>query len=628
MPTTTPGPLILSLLLLLGACGGDRERTLPATVLDSPSTTVADAEHCSRADDGAALLGWRSDGQTCRRAFRGLAATVPGPTEAAALPRVVSVTELFDWAEVRYRDLFPSHRDNQSLEPYTYRYYPETGNHVAVAGDQIYVQGPLSGGALLYVGTLAEYTCTVSPDACAGVQPCTAPASWAVAGSTCTPNEGQPKQIASGSNYTFVDSTGASRGQASHSCSNGSLTLLQPAQCEPLPAIACNTHVLTWSENGTQCRPNGGEPTQLDAGSSHSFQASGSTVGSATFTCDGGLLVASGPARCSVASGSACSGTAVSWLVDGRTCHADNATASVANGGRYAFYDATGSNTGTASFVCNAGVLQVEAGAVCSDGTRVSDSFGGDGGAADGGASGDGTAADGAPIVGGLVRVYDLSGRSASAITDRQGYFRLRLTGMTPPLLVTVTRPDGKMRRSLSLRPLRSNGFVFIAVTGLTDKIVSDVAAQAGLNGAAAVTPALIDRLRSAVDTAVTALRLNPVVRTRLQAAGIDPARFDPLHTPFRPDGTGYDAVLDNLLVDTDDTGSTVVRSADCTTPASWTVDGVTCTPDAGTPEQIGSGTTLVLRDTSGNTRGAVGYGCSKGVLSRPLLPSCSLADR
>lgn len=626
MSTNASSTAALALSMLLAACGGDRDRAAASLPLEPPSVTVADAERCAPPDDGPALVGWRSDGSACRRAFRGLAAIPPSPVAAGSLPRQVAVSELFDWAEGQYRDLFPSHRADQTLTPYIYRYYPETGNHVAVSGEQIYVQGPLSGGSLLYVGTLAEYTCIVSPTSCAGVLPCTAPPSWSADGTTCTPNDGQPRQLASGSNFTFVDSSGGTRGQAGYTCSNGVLSSLQAPQCETTPALACNTHLLTWSEAGTQCRPNGGDPTQLAAGATHTFQASGSTVGSATFSCDNGLLVASGAAHCSTASGSACSAGAVSWTVDGHTCVADNVASSIANGGRQAFYDATGTSTGSASFLCQAGTLQVEAGAMCSDGARVSDSFGGDGGAADGGASGDGTAADGAPIVSGLVRVFDLNGRSTSATTDRQGYFRVRLTGMAPPLLVTVTRPDGKVRRSLSLRPPRTNGFLFIAVTGLTDKIVSDVAAQAGLNGAAAVTPALIDRFRTVVDHSIAALRLNPTVRSRLQAAGIEPARFDPLHTPFRPDGTGYDAVLDNLIVDTDGNGVTVVRSADCATPASWTVDGVTCTPDPGTPELIASGTNLVLRDGTGTTRGAVGYGCSRGALTRPMLPSCSLA--
>jgi hypothetical protein len=34
-----------------------------------------------------------------------------------------------------------------------------------------------------------------------------------------------------------------------------------------------------------------------------------------------------------------------------------------------------------------------------------------------------------------------------------------------------------------------------------------------------------------------------------ITAAGIDPATFDPLGVPFRPDGTGYDFVLDGVTV-------------------------------------------------------------------------------
>lgn len=618
--------LVVVFCAWLAGCGGGRERA-PAA-LEPPSATVADAERCAEPVADPGWVGWRSDGQSCRRHFRGLAAAAVTAAPAPALPAKVSVTQLFDWAETQYRDLFPSHRSDQQLDPYVYRYYPETGNHVAVAGEQIYVQGPLSGGALLYVGTLAEYSCLVAPQSCAGVRPCSAPASWSDGGSTCTPNEGSPRQIASGTNFSFVDSAGSTHGQATYSCSDGSLSATAAAVCEPAAALACNTHDLGWTAGAHSCRPNAGEPTQLAAGASHVFNSAGSTVGSAGYACDNGLLVPTAAPSCAPAAGTGCSGMGLTWTVDGRQCQADNGTAQIAHGGRFGVYDASGSTAGSATFACNSGVLQLLDGASCSDGARVLDSFGGDGGAADGGASGDGTAADGAPIVGGLVRVTDLGGRRASATTDARGYYRVRLTGMVPPLLVSVTRPDGKVRRSLSLRPLRSNGYVFIAVTGLTDKIVSDLAAKAGFIGAAAVTPAMIDRFRSAVDESITALRLNPTVRQRLQAAGLDVAGFDPLHTPFRPDGTGYDAVLDHLLVDTDDSGATVVRSADCTTPASWTVDGVTCTPDSGTAAQIASGSTLVLRDSAGITRGAVGYSCSKGVLSRPLLPSCSPSGR
>lgn len=617
---------LATVLGALGSCGGERPRDATGR-LDPPASTLADAGHCIDDADGTSLVAWRHDGLHCRRSYRGLTAAVPAVPPAAAPAAQISVTQLFDWAETQFRDLFPSRRSNQVLHPYTYRYYPETGNHVAVAGDQIYVQGPLSGGALLYVGTVAEYACSVVPQACAGVRPCTVPTTWTAAGRSCSANEGQPRQLASGANFTFLDTAGETQGQITYQCQDSVLSTPAATVCEPAPALACNTHELVWSTGSGSCRPNAGEPTQLASGATHRFSAStGNTVGSASYSCDNGLLLPAASPSCAPVSGTACSGQAISWSVDGQTCRADNGAAQVAQGGRVLAFDFSGTPTGSASFVCQAGTLQLEAGATCSTAARLVDSFGGDGGDADGGAAGDGTAADGAPIVGGLVRVVDARGRRTSATTDARGYFRVRLTGMTPPLLVSVTRPDGKVRRSISVRPLRANSYQFIAVTGLTDKIVSDIAAQAGLSGAAAVTPALVERLRDAVDNAVTSMRNNPTVRQRLQAAGIDPASFDPLHAPFRPDGSGYDGVLDRLLIDTDERGVTVVRAAECTTPASWTVDGVTCTPDPGTAGQIDTGASLVLRDSLGSTRGAVGFSCTKGVLSRPLQPSCRVS--
>jgi hypothetical protein len=252
------------------------------------------------------------------------------------------------------------------------------------------------------------------------------------------------------------------------------------------------------------------------------------------------------------------------------------------------------------------------------------DSFGGDGGAADGGASGDGSAGDGAPIVGGLVKVVDTTGKQATATTDFQGYFRVKLTGMVPPLVASVTRPDGVVRHSIFTRPLKINGYVFIAITGLTDKIASDVARAAGFPGATALTPAMVAANLGVIDESLNGLRTDPVVAAAVLMAGLDPATFDPLYTPFRPDHTGYDLVLDNVVVGTDETGATVVRSINCPTPTSWTVGANTCTADAGSPSAIPSGTTVILYDSFSPTYGSVAYSCLRAVLSAPILPSCN----
>ncbi|NRF72424.1 hypothetical protein HLB44_36290 [Aquincola sp. S2] len=74
---------------------------------------------------------------------------------------------LFDWAERTYAQYFPGPQANQVSPPYTYRHYPTTGNYVGVAGDDVYILGPVSGGALQHVGKRSDFACLVYPASCA-----------------------------------------------------------------------------------------------------------------------------------------------------------------------------------------------------------------------------------------------------------------------------------------------------------------------------------------------------------------------------------------------------------------------------------------------------------------------------
>lgn len=85
-------------------------------------------------------------------------------TLASSLP--LTETELMDWAEGAYSDFFPTSQSNRSSEPYIYRYYPETRTYLGVAGDGVYVLGPVSGDTLLAVGRLGNFRCRVHPDTC------------------------------------------------------------------------------------------------------------------------------------------------------------------------------------------------------------------------------------------------------------------------------------------------------------------------------------------------------------------------------------------------------------------------------------------------------------------------------
>ncbi|MEO5671213.1 MAG: hypothetical protein ABIR26_11025 [Ramlibacter sp.] len=172
----------------------------------------------------------------------------------------------------------------------------------------------------------------------------------------------------------------------------------------------------------------------------------------------------------------------------------------------------------------------------------------------------DGTAAAGSALAGAPVTVGDAAGKSVSGVTDAQGYYRLRVTGFTPPLVARVTRPDGKLLFSLSNQPLKSNGFIALNITALTDKVASDVARSGGALRASELTPKIVAEHGGAIVESVDKLRteLAPVIA----AAGISANNFDPLAAPFRPDHTGYDFILDNVSLAYAGDGATQVAIA------------------------------------------------------------------
>ncbi|WP_228488171.1 DUF1800 domain-containing protein [Caenimonas koreensis] len=76
-------------------------------------------------------------------------------------------TALMNWAENAYPGYFPSHQPDLVYAPYIYRYYPENGTYLGVAGNDVYVIGPITNDVLLWVGTLASFSCSAHPASCA-----------------------------------------------------------------------------------------------------------------------------------------------------------------------------------------------------------------------------------------------------------------------------------------------------------------------------------------------------------------------------------------------------------------------------------------------------------------------------
>jgi hypothetical protein len=91
-----------------------------------------------------------------------------GPQSLAAaiqVPPALDATGLMDWAERTFPTVFTGHPPNQTLGPFILRAY-STGNYLGVAGDVIYILGPITGNGLLRVGTLGQFTCGVLPQNC------------------------------------------------------------------------------------------------------------------------------------------------------------------------------------------------------------------------------------------------------------------------------------------------------------------------------------------------------------------------------------------------------------------------------------------------------------------------------
>ena len=143
--------------------------------------------------------------------------------------------------------------------------------------------------------------------------------------------------------------------------------------------------------------------------------------------------------------------------------------------------------------------------------------------------------------------IVDLRGNVATAVTDARGYYRAKISGFAPPMVLTVLRRDGgPPRRSVYTGGVTYNAFTNVNITSLTDKIASDLAVQANRASVASLSPADVNAKKGYILASVMSLRvqLNPVITK----ASLDVNSFDPISVPFRTNGTGYDYVLDNTV--------------------------------------------------------------------------------
>ncbi|MFZ1853037.1 MAG: hypothetical protein WAU15_12635 [Nitrosomonas sp.] len=83
--------------------------------------------------------------------------TILGSMPSALADASADIEKLLNWAQNTYKNLFPSIQPTQTLEPWVYRFYPETGIYVGLNKNDnyVYVLGGHFGNAPQKIDTLA-----------------------------------------------------------------------------------------------------------------------------------------------------------------------------------------------------------------------------------------------------------------------------------------------------------------------------------------------------------------------------------------------------------------------------------------------------------------------------------------
>ncbi|MCK6458530.1 MAG: hypothetical protein L6Q95_01385 [Planctomycetes bacterium] len=150
-----------------------------------------------------------------------------------------------------------------------------------------------------------------------------------------------------------------------------------------------------------------------------------------------------------------------------------------------------------------------------------------------------GTAATGAAIPNAAVVIKDSTGSSVSTTTNAQGQYSANVGGMTPPFVGQVALPGGGELFSIATETGTAN------IDPLSDLMADAFFAVRGTTPEN-VFPTLDASTDLPNEVEVQALEgiVERMVQPWLVAAGVDPATFDIVTTPFVANGQGYDQVL------------------------------------------------------------------------------------
>lgn len=135
MPLATGMGLGMGAAALLSACGGSQDSSVQAMLGASNPPSAPQL----------------------------LPRTVAAPaTSSRAAAQPITASQLFDWAERQYPELFNSKASDQTAGALIYRAYPGTGHYVGVADGRVLLLGPISNGQVVDVGALQSFAASVN----------------------------------------------------------------------------------------------------------------------------------------------------------------------------------------------------------------------------------------------------------------------------------------------------------------------------------------------------------------------------------------------------------------------------------------------------------------------------------
>lgn len=167
-----------------------------------------------------------------------------------------------------------------------------------------------------------------------------------------------------------------------------------------------------------------------------------------------------------------------------------------------------------------------------------------------------GVAAAGAPVSKGIGYALDaVTGSQIPFITGSNGTYTVDLNGYSGPFLFHVRgiTAGGAPVDLYSLATKSSFGKT-VNVTPLSDVVVGYASGKTGsqleasCTAALASCPALLNSIAANLAISSTSI-VNALPATVLAAFAVDPATFNPISTPFTPNHTNVDALLDALQV-------------------------------------------------------------------------------